>query len=450
MRHYFSVALLCLACVCILTGCKKGNDKESPTPVIDNPLTESPLPEASHTVTWVTYYYPAITKDAQDRINRILYEKGLDCRIDFIRPNYTTPENYVTWLENYETSSPLDIINTESWPMGDDGVSSFIKKQLIPLDDYLNSEDGKKLKDSYTANEWNRVSIDGHYYAVPCAVFGDGLDLGVYLSVNEKYKDYFDGFDGTYSSLRKIYDTIGNQSLRIVLANSGEEILYGLLGYGRMQSLMYSLAERKVVSAAEVKEFPTMIKTMCADYTSGILVNEGWGQQVEGEALCYVYLAKKSSKPGFEDRLLVPDLYCSNLNCLYGVSKNSNQKELAFRILAVCCSDPEILWLLNPDSSMELIEARTELSADGGNSETSGFRSELSETQKSLLSQYVNAYSSLFSNMIKENKGGGGYLINPDYDFDSKWDIFMKEAGQVSEVTDSLNEQLQAWFEKKR
>ena len=99
-----------------------------------------------------------------------------------------------------------DILSGSYWQQGIVDLVPFVKKELAPLNDYLEADIGKTLYDSYAEVEWNRTAVDGVIYAIPFRVNQYQNTQGeFYLCVNDGYKAFFDaGFDGTYASFVRL------------------------------------------------------------------------------------------------------------------------------------------------------------------------------------------------------------------------------------------------------
>ena len=186
--------LMILVVMCLLlVGCKKKGSG-------DNKKNNISSEEESNIITWAYLFYPGISAENQREINRILQEKGIDYQIQFILPldgegNPLTGVEYAEWIEKYEKNKSLDIITSSAWPAGVNTDVEFVRSRMVPLNTYLETDDGKVLRNIFTEEEWKGCSLDGNAYVIPQPVVGTsddyGLDLGVYAAVNEKYEEYF-------------------------------------------------------------------------------------------------------------------------------------------------------------------------------------------------------------------------------------------------------------------
>ena len=66
-----------------------------------------PSEEESDVITWVYHFYPGISEENQNEINRLLHEKGINYQIRFILPedeegSPLVGEEYAEWICEYE------------------------------------------------------------------------------------------------------------------------------------------------------------------------------------------------------------------------------------------------------------------------------------------------------------------------------------------------------------
>ena len=450
----FSFIILVGMCF-LLIGCKKNAKGEN----IKN--NESPE-EASNVITWVYLFYPGISAENQREINRILQEKGIDYQIRFVLPLDgegcpLTGGEYAEWVESYEKNGALDILTSGVWPAGVSTELEFIRKQMVPLNAYFETSDGKILKEFFTEEEWKACSLEGNSFVIPQPVIGGsdnyGVDAGVYVSVKEEYATYFNTFDGTYDSLMKSYNAIGDKNLRIVFPYlpSAREVL-GLLGYSILEnSLPFSEEEKKVVDITKTDEMKNLLQNMYTDMKSKTLVIQSWELEIPKEqVLAYIYTNKKMPRAGFKDYLIAPGINELNLRGKYGISVNSKRKEHAFQILSICLTDPDILCLLYPGVDRELILNRKELlSCESG--ELFGISFSFDEKQASMIRSFSNEYSSLVNSLqrSKTNADDGYYYeLNPTFDIDLEWKKFAESINSYTYLCDSANQQIQEWLQK--
>lgn len=445
--------LMILVVLCFfLIGCKKNGAG-------DNEKNIDSFGEDSHIITWVYLFYPGISIENQREINRILQEKGIDYQIQFILPidgegNPLTGAEYAGWLDNYEKKRPLDIISSSVWPAGTNSDLEFIRKRMAPLNSCLETDDGKVLRSFFTEEEWKGCSLDGNAYVIPQPVIGNsddyGLDLGVYAAVNKKYEEYFNSFDGTYESLKNIYNSIGDKDLRIVLPYlPGAREVYGLMGYSTLQNaLPLSIDENRVLDITKTNEVQNILQNLYMDMKSGILIIQSWEPEInEDQILAYIYTKKKKSRIGFKEYLIAPGIIELNLRGKYGISVNSERKDQAFQILAMCFSDPDILCLLYPGVDKDLILNRKGILSNEI-SEVTGINLSFDEKQAELVQVFPNAFSNLVNSLQRRKtnaEDGYYYELNSTVDIKLEWKKFMENMDAYSDLCESANQQIEKW-----
>lgn len=465
MKRIVFTVLICISLS--LIGCKSKQKRteqtpmETPAPTIsvqyshfDERLIQYPVSER---ISWAYYHFPGISVDTQNEINRILYEKGFDCQIDFISTDGYVGNEYTEWLDMYEKNrpndvQPLDIITSGSWMIGEAAEEEFLMQWLVPLNNYLNSQDGKALMGTYTQDEWMQTTRNGNIYVVPRAAYGMegnwGLDMAAYLCVDEQYADYFENFDGTYASLRAIYDLIGDESLRIVT----EEI--GLIEKAGCASLLnmtfaYDQKNRTAVPFSEMEEVPELLIKIYSDLVSGVLIYQPLSDGIDGNVLASYCRGSRIPKEGYRLYQLAPYPYEFNCKMSYGISTCSSKKDLAFKVLSECLSNPDILCLLYPGSEITMFENRTKILNSVKTADVpAGISFTLNTEQIKLVNDYVTACSGLCFSMYYRLKPEDPLTLNPDWDLEESWKEFIGNTKEISSVCDVINVQIQEWIQE--
>lgn len=448
----------------LVIGCKKSGENKktslTPTPaVIEDPPEVKVYPTAyqtSNTITWLLPFYSELTEQNRNEINRILYENGLDCQISFVKTTPLNGRNFETWLEEYEKHTPLDVINSGSWTLGDAEQSSFVEKRMVQLNEYLKTDNAEVLKETYTEEEWKSVAVDGNIYVIPEAVYQIDdkiyrVETGVYVAVNESYLDFFENFDGTYASLRQIYNDIGDSELRIVTDGMpAGSSLYALMGYSALfyDQLPFCEDTENVINMLEGEKVKNTLKQIYEDMLSGTLLNRQLSGDTEEKILAYIYM-NGENKDGFREYKILSNLYDFNCAGKYGISVNSTQKELALQILTVCLSNPEILAQLYPGADVQTIARRTELIDGEGDMRMAGIRLELSEDQLAVLRDFQNDYYVMLGGMILQ-KENGEMELNPEFDIEKAWNDFSDSRKKdYAEVCETANQQITAFLKNR-
>ena len=484
MRRHCLLLIIVVLFAVLAAGCgETASENKTPTP---SPWPTEPLPtikvyepvyETSNKVVWMynffSKFFGGLNEKTGREINRILYERGLDCQIVFVDGGMVDGDQsrWEEQIEKYEkgqgaTYGPIDILFTGIGGSNEAAEKgSFLKNRMAPLNDLLGSDEGKVLCEFYTQDEWMQVSLDGKTYCVPLAAYYSGEDEeyndlynsvghGLFLSVREEYAEFFDGFDGTYASLRAIYNAIGDSSLHIMISGFDADIMYGLLGYSTMYDFPYRVDTGTAFDITKTDELPFLLMQLYDDMSSGILFPEFWQQKMSGEVLAYIHRNAQIPPEGYREYLLVKSIPAFRTNCLYGISAASAQKELAFRILSLCLTDPEILGLLYPGLQEETIERRTELLSGTTESELAGILLPKTDEKYRDLSNSSDedhlrldmAYMQMVNGMFKKTESKA---LDPRWNIEEEWKKYKEQAERYSGVCDIINQEVQDWLSGK-
>ncbi|MCR5531697.1 MAG: hypothetical protein K6F26_07600 [Lachnospiraceae bacterium] len=433
------------------TSCKQKETKREgtlpgETTVVAEPLTElvTPLPEpwenSTHSLRWVLMFYPTVKEEDRKTINRILYERGIDCRIDFVGiPEAKTGAEYDKWIIS---EANADILTVNIWENAAEGFT-FAKKNLLPIEDYLKTEEGRLLRDAYSETEWHRIMKGTEIYTVPRRPMPCGL--GVYLSYNRKYEDYFASFDGTYDSIKRIYDTIADDDLKLVIDSLSVKMVDALLGWDTVcyGTIPYRRSDRQAVAPAEVIEAEgKLCELLYRDMKTGIIINRAIDSADYDNVLAYIYLGKREASEGYVTITLSPDAFEANNRMCYGVYRESDQQEMALKVLGICFSNPQIASILNwGESDTSKWEICRKLMAEEGANELTGFIPGLSEQSSGYLDEYCRRREEVLSDMYKVD-AGGRMILNSDY---TSVGILHGE-DRFDSAIEELNKELDSWF----
>ena len=483
-----SLALVVALCVICLIGCgkkrqqdlsPKGTDVPSvsvtvtptATPIgMNNPAVVDdyepsgeiymlPAPyETSQTVTMVITRldWLLISEESLNEINRILYEKGLDCQIIFVKAdNVDSGAQYIRWLDYCEQTVPIDILYSGTWNRTiDSEMIPFVEERFLPLNDYLETDEAESLRNTYIEDEWMSGTINGNMYLVPrAAIVYEGktcLDFGTYISVNEEYEEYFTDFDGTYASLKAIYEKIGDPKLHIL--TSGLEHIPTLLGYSCIfwNKLFYQRETDSFMSLKETAEYPNLLKEIYADMCSGVLVDYYKTGVIPEHILAVIHRYRGLWNEGYKEYVTSPDYHELNWNSKYGVSVKTEKKDLALKILSACFSNPDILCLLNPESDREVLAHRSELLSEAPKSELAGiYYEEAHKVLREVKKNPASAPSGLTAGMFLNLNPDADYsVVNPNWNFDEAYSEFLTEYSYYDELCEAVKKDIENWFSR--
>lgn len=474
MKKNLFVIMVLISAGILLTACKNnaGENNAGENKTVENNIpTSSPTYKrqsnvivyptdypASQSVTWVMQYFDQISEQNQKEINRILYEKGTDCQIRFVRTDAGTGAEYSEFLKQNADSISFDIITSGGWSSGDPEMISFVERSLFPLNDYLDKEEARALRETYAEDEWKQVTLNGKVYVIPRGP--GGADKGVSVYVNDEYAEYFREFDGSYASLKEIYETIGDDSLHIENYRiSNTRALYALVGYSGLYYgyLPYSPEKEATEDITLTEKLPNLLKEIYDDLKSGVMVNSARTNDSSGKALAVIHDAGSFQREGFSEHAISCDLREFNCAMRCGIYADSLQKDLAFRVLSICFSDSEILHLLTPEYfsitkqtvGNEQEESKIDTSAVKYRGELAGIRFSFSEDQVENIHNYSNSFLRLFAEMYicpDPDKDPNYFILNPAWDIDASWNAFKNETGYFSDLCNTANDEIASWL----
>ncbi len=445
----------------ILTACSSGRNQKvpennqvsaTPTESTQPMVTMSPTPSATPTedpdpyIIWAETPFLGITEEAQDLIRIRLKEKGIDCRIEFISSEDKLGTEYKSWLDKMNRGNKApDIISAGLWEHGIFDAVAFEESEMIPLNDYLLTEEGRALYEAYAEVEWDRTEVHGKYYTVP-----ERLPFlnEVYLYVNNQYKDVFDStFDGTYESIRNLCSTISSSP--VIVTAFAPKILYALEDCASSFSVSFNLSTREFTDLTKQDSMKEYLQMVWSDYRSGLMVRVETGEDLPSNTLVFIGTEKPDQLEGYTEIVWKRDLCLAAPALSYGVSASSQHQDLALRILGMCYSDPEIASLLCwrvPDEKRWA--ERTKYLESCAENSLAGFLPEITGEQFLALQQYDSDISTLCTKMFVRRDGV--WMMNEHYP--EYLDLFFSNPKEYKDMSgtnvfDKLNKQYAKWLE---
>ena len=466
-RHIILNVLLII--LLVLTSCYASNP--SGPSDLSKPLASSstsdetvsskedlPEDDSRPCIVWAVSIHASIPEDIQVQIQNFLDEKGIDCRVKFTPLIMEGGSAYEKWLNGQKGAGTTpDILTGCFWEHGVVDLAAFVKKELLPLNSYLESEAGKELYDAYAEVEWNRTRVDGVIYSIPVRHRSYQNTQGrIYLCVKDEYKSFFDaGFDGTYVSLRKVRETIpGSPKIAV---ESFFDISFAS-SFFQTQTIFYApycWDRNEIVDLTRKKDYKELLLDIYSDYQSGVLVDVESIEQVDGSVCAYIGFSGSGGgyydiPKGYSEYVLAPELYLSSPGAgSYGISAFSEKKDLAFRVLSACYSDPKIASLIFWRTADEdRWNERTRFLKTCEPSPLNNFIPDITQEEFLLLKSYDNDLNVLGSKFYLQQGGNNVHILNPD--FPNAVEQFFSSSRDRGEILEKVNEQLQDWIDKKQ
>ena len=449
----FKTKIFCLALsMLVVVGCSKKpsynkNDeisvkKEEAMEVTATRIPTS-FPDSRHIV-WNIGFVGGPGEKEQKRINELLAEKGYNCEIQFVVSEAFMPGTNREWIDEYEKNNePFDILFTGSWS-DIRSAFSFVKERFVPLTSYLNSPSGSALKSFFSQTEWAGTSYGGEVYAIPIMVDPTAGAAADYLYVPNRYAEYFAGFDGTYFSLRELYDKYHKQG-EVILVQEPLSLM-SFLGYQKyLGRVPYDDLHHKVVDCIADETVIEYVKWLWEDINAGILEKEEFSEKPDEQVFAYIRWGRQSREGYME--IPLKGYACDYVfNFTYGISQKSTNQELALEVLTACYTDPDISEIFFPlMNGSENMDKRRELLNGIPIGELQDFVPSLSEEQWSLLMSYPFPllFDELFFYGFDEEIDRERYMPNEKYNPER---IIEGVETDFSNLFEELNRQIEAYL----
>lgn len=453
-KRMMSAILLVLALFLTACGGKGGNSgiqvTDSITPAVmitDAPITDAPQPLT--TITWQLAIIGGPSSASAKEINRLLLEKGYNCEIRFIRTGAYLPEMNRSWLENYEKENPpFDILNGGMWNDIYD-QQEFLTELFVPITDYLASPQGSALANLISEYEWGAVSCKGDVYSIPAMLSTNSSDACTCLYVPERNIAYFESFDGSYASLKAIYEKNHRPEEKLIVGNC--YALPALIGYQTYYGrIPYDASTHRLIDGTDSKKTEAYVRELLSDIGNGSLIWSDCETVNEEEAFAVI----KGSRIQKEGYTVIPLLgtagQFANCGLSYGISRKSTQKELALTIMSVCYTDPDIAALLLPEVNGHAgMQERKKLTEGLTFGELQGFVPELTEEQWRIFLGYPygDAFTELFTRERDEKTGLETVGLNEQYDLSAELDALKDPL--YTEILAEVNRQIERYLLEK-
>ncbi|MBR5347721.1 MAG: hypothetical protein IK125_00615 [Lachnospiraceae bacterium] len=412
--------------------------KESTT---DLSTTDDP----SHLI-WTVARQPYISNEARTEINRFLHEKGIECEIEFV--DVEGGAYYRKWYEQQKQKDIIpDILAVSPWERGIYDAVEFIRSELLPLNDYLDTEEGKILLDSYCDLEWKQLTIDGNIYTVPKRMRLRPYDMFIY--VNDRYKDAFEAsFDGSYESLRKICEESEEHPI-IACYSLGANALCPFLGYSLKNKLFYDMDLGIFADLLQDDRLKGFLQEVYNDMQKGQFVSWASSDILSENVLAYISFDQSDdSYTGYTQYVLSPYRFMTDPGS-FGICASSTKPELAFQVLSACFSDSRIASLIGyGEVSVEEWNEETEVINSHTADKVTGFMPELSIEEIEQLYQIGDEITRFVSDMISSRDPVTGIgIVNPNYP--SILEEYFATSKDYGEIYDKINRQLEEWTKQK-
>ncbi|MBR6365718.1 MAG: hypothetical protein IKS10_06460 [Lachnospiraceae bacterium] len=484
-RNYFTKWIL-LICLIMLTSCKhetsnsesildsagtefyigptSKSDEDislSPIHIIDASITYTTEPVSSSVenidlseedslphIIWDVGFSKPIRDNQRAAIQQIIEEKGIPCHVDFVDNRVVLGHQYAEWFEEQKVNGTVpDIFNSGYWEKGELEAAYFARKELLPLNEFLMSDEGRSLRECFSENEWKRTELNGSIYTLPDRWAPDE-EVYQCIYVNDQYKDVFEEvYDGSYGSLRMVRNRFPDDDLCFVFSGIGDITTQAFLGCHVMYCLSYNDDDGKFIDLTKQIDTKETFSMIYEDLRDGIIKIEGYLDELPDNMLIYVKVDYGDGPEGFTRYRFSYEPYFSHFGGEYGVSAVSSHKDLALQVLNACYSDPRLASLVHwgyedPEGWNEVTQYMNSIALHT----ITGFLPELSGDEYDAVARYVSDIGHLRENLVEQD-GRGGWYTNPNYLYQLGY--FFDHPPDYGDLFEKVNEQLQEWLKNK-
>lgn len=444
------------------------NAQKSPSPITENPEISSttipkptqsptlvPIPERdSDSIRIALRATMRLTEEESAEINRILKEEGLSCDVEFIPDTYWyNDHDWERWVD--ENEERLDIIHVGVWS-NNIHMCEFMKKHLLPLNDYIETEDGRILRDAFGKTRWEYSETqEGFIYAIP--VLNEKSDKKVYAAVNDDYLSLFGTTALDYEYVKKICDGIDYPGCKISIDSVSDKVLLSLCGYSwTYGGIPYDKNANKVTNTSECTEqLHNVCLQLYQDLKNGITVDESCNPDGVVNPIVYIYYDAKKEIEGYTSFAISENRYVVGTTGMYGVLASCPRKELALQVLTLCFSNPKIASILCWKNYGEKWEDSWDEKAVKWEGRVKETQSEPSDEKKRLFVAFseeeLNSLEKYSGDLYTVSKGyyveqNGLPVLNPDFEKDLEGrDLWKPQNQKVYTIgVDALNRELEA------
>lgn len=343
----------------ILSGCTKKTN-----PDVTSEETETSLRTE---IVWTIGGSAQMPQENIDKLNQALADKGYDFYVTFQYigdyegfPDAAAGAKYqkelIKSIKNQETDLFFCGWEYESVPWL---VTEFLDSGLLyPLNDWLESEQGKSVYQLYDQEIWKSGSVNGKIYGFPNET--NVYSEAVKIAFNKEYipEEEIEGWDGTLKGLMSILDHTEIGEGEIMIAGfpswNGFTRFVPSMKYLMMDNFYADLDGQRLYQPFEIKEFHDYLSFWNQSYQKGYLYSVSMdGGTYTGEE--YEVIQQKKYAVDFEpadcgDPSFVyktaPFCVGCDTGTMTGISNTSEKKEQCLQLMQALRTDDTLANLL--------------------------------------------------------------------------------------------------------
>lgn len=386
MKIYFKLGLIVLMSICLASCSGKDKDRKEASTTEPSATTDQGPVKAGqelddsavseNEVIWTVDDFAQVPEENVKKLNQALYQKGYDVAVRFEYIN--APEDAKDSDKHYQKeliqrikNQETDIVNC-GWESDElpGGVVKLIRTgYFLPLDQWLNTEEGKQVYQLYDEEVWKAAQVDGVSYTMPNESIYDSSKTMV--AVNTQYipKDFISSWDGTWDDLYRVLEKAKVPKDIMLVAGcpfwSQFAEKQSQNAYYVQDDLVYDMKEAKVFHPFKLDEFHSYLSFLNRCYQKGWLSKVEMGGVVrytdqESEDIANLKYGihintsvEDAILAGLEDEakkkiIYEPIHYCvgNHIGLGTAVCANSTKTEAALSLLKALRTDDDLANLL--------------------------------------------------------------------------------------------------------
>lgn len=301
----------------------------------------------------------------QNEVNKYLDEKGYDFAVEFIQHpeiifddsgNDLIDPMLSFYKESVKNGEQIDLISTggaydiEGLQKIDGTYCMFTDQDLlIPLNEYFNTDLGKKMYNTYPEWYWKTLSDEnGNIYGRGFSYLGAST-LGIALNkeIIDLYgmdlSDYNNTLEGLDEWVEKTYEMIKRP---LILIEDSEESYEGLVGYIKNTGIYFNTETNSFDNIYENPKTIEHLKLLENYIQKGYMTNKSTEDSIETSAAIIQQIIP--SYKYAEDAILLEMPYTKrdSINFAQGITNSCKNPDKAFELLALCTVDKALIDIL--------------------------------------------------------------------------------------------------------
>lgn len=352
MKKHSMAIIIVTMILTLLPGCHKRQEDIPNSEVISDQKLNG-----DNTIVWTV---PDFGKNIEDNVNYLneqLKKDGYDFKVVI---GYASIENYQEQVLELLQSGDTDVAflgyNSETQRIN---TTTIIQSGcLMKLNDYLETDSGQILQQSFYNKVWETVTVDEGIYTIPNQSAVDGITFAAF---NKQYFSNNIDFSGSMEELLSIIDSADIPSeVNTLIWDIGLYSIGHMLGYEYSRGVFMDLKTGEVSCPYETEAYLEYLNGMHTCYVNGYLGNNASLYHMDRgkknsvisnlEFAVWVGSEYNSLLESVRDDVILlqlPYTFMSRTSGSTGISNYSANQEDALKLLTLLYSDKEYASLLS-------------------------------------------------------------------------------------------------------